>query len=383
MDDDLQSLSSISIDKSSNIISKISRYNILDNGLTEAIKDEIIYSVENSVLKLSTNEIISILSNRAAENVKSETISQAKSTAERAASLRTVAEERQRELSQDVEWVHRDMHDKSLASWTRPFDPSVKDEAQIAKSFARSVEVNEVQSRQIIDDARVHEIAAQEAYVSAQLRGANNSAMRAEMIARQEEDIRAAFDEANHARAAFANYYTSKVRHKSMLVMYCNAALTERTARKKYGSLVMSAAQDDVRVGRKHAYEDWKNRVACDTLVVLETRALKTASSTSTSTTSSSSPKNSSTLQRKKHLWNHCRAKSILKSDRRAFLRAWPSGETDIASLSSSPKPSNSLSGHRRASSLSRLSIFRFSTTEGGDSSGSDDLSDEGEGDWI
>jgi hypothetical protein len=236
------------------------------------------------------------------------------------------------------------------------------------------VEVNEVQARQIIDDARVHEIATQEAYVSAQLRGANNGKMRAEMIARQEEDINAVFDEANHARASFANYYTSKVRHKSLLVMYCNAALMERTARKKYGAQVMAAALDDVKVGRKHAYEDWKNRVACDTLVVLETRALKVASVSGNVT-----PK-SATLQKKKHLWNHCRAKSILKSDRKAFLKAWPAGEGDLAVLSPSAKTTRS-SSHFRMSSLSRMSLFRFSTTEGGDSSGSDDLSDEG--DWI
>jgi hypothetical protein len=114
--------------------------------------------------------------------------------------------------------------------------------------------------------------------------------------------------------------------------------------------------------------------------VVLETRALKVSSGAGNVT-----PK-SATLQKKKHLWNHCRAKSILKSDRRAFLKAWPTGETDVSSLSSSPSSKTSgarLTSHRRISSLSRMSLFRFSTTEGGDSSGSDDLSDEGEGDWI
>jgi FtsZ-binding cell division protein ZapB len=132
-----------------------------------------------------------------------------------------------------------------------------------------------------------------------------------EMVSRQENEIKSAFEDVDFIRAELEETYSNKSACSldKIFLLYSKASLKEICARGAYANMVLISAQNDVNLNKINAMNDWIYRIQNDTKVLNEAQRLKDSQSTL------STAKNI----RKKNLFNLNRAKAILKADQKAF----------------------------------------------------------------
>jgi hypothetical protein len=179
------------------------------------------------------------------------------------------------------------------------------------KVFAISESDDKHLSNKIASCERVKEILIEETSEASKLRSDGIFHMSYEMVSRQENEIKSAFDSVDHIRAELAELYVNKVTCSldKILLLYSKASLKEICARNVYANMVMISAQNDVKLNNSNAMYDWIYRIQNDTNVLNESQRLKDSQNTTSTAINI----------RKKNLFNLNRAKAILKADQKAF----------------------------------------------------------------
>jgi hypothetical protein len=148
------------------------------------------------------------------------------------------------------------------------------------------------------------------------IRSVHASLMSDDMNSRQELLSHSCFHEADVARAELLQMYMTHKRVSIIILgKLASVVSLDNAASKKYADLVLCEALEDSHMDAVEARlrrDDWQRRIAVDSIVVLETRALRNQAALG-----------NDLVEKIRTRRNHLRAKSVLRADEKAFTAAW------------------------------------------------------------